>query len=326
MIVPDHWAEARVIHRTGKRQLTLRRFGWSMQSVEDAQAMADARVAAALARSLAGETLERRERKLAYNGAVGVPIREEVVSRQGEEVVTRNSYGARCLNSPHALFADIDFEPRHPIRDGLVVWLVLTTLAVAMGWYLQHKVLAAGLAALALLLAAPLTRWLRRLLSAARGGPAQWTRARLLDFLARHPAWAVRVYATPNGWRLLATHQGFDPLAPEVKAFFDSVGADPLYVRMCQNQRCFRARLSAKPWRIGMTEHLRPRPGVWPVHPSRLPLRAQWVARYEQAAAGYAACRWIETLGSGEVHPSLCAVVELHDRESRALQPGLKLA
>jgi hypothetical protein len=38
-----------------------------------------------------------------YNGAAGVPIREEIVGRHGETVITRNSYGARCLNMPNVL-------------------------------------------------------------------------------------------------------------------------------------------------------------------------------------------------------------------------------
>src|SRR5688572_18341267 len=64
---------------------------------------------------------------------------------------------------------------------------------------------------------------------------------------------------------------------------------DPVYRRMCRNQRCFRARVSPKPWRIGLTEHLRPRPGVWPVKPERLPQRNEWIRRYESQAGGVAA-------------------------------------
>jgi len=91
MIVPAFWAEARRRHRDGNRQVTIRRFGWSDASEADAQAMAEARASEALRRLLGGEPLERREPKLAYNGATGVPIREEVLSRHGEEVVTRNA-------------------------------------------------------------------------------------------------------------------------------------------------------------------------------------------------------------------------------------------
>jgi len=302
MIVPEHWAEAQAQQQLGGRQITLRRLGWSMRSAEDAQAMAEARVAEALQRSQAGESLPRRERKQGYSGAAGLPIREEVLSRWDEEVITRNSYGARCLNTPHALFADVDFEPLHPARKVFaVLGLLIAPLALLLGRAVQR--------------------------ARAPAPPDEAAvRTRLQRFLQQHPAWTVRLYVTPKGLRLLATHQRFDPAAPEVQAFFDAVGADPVYVRMCQNQRCFRARLSAKPWRIGLRERLRPSHAAWPLAPALQPQREHWVAQYEQAAAGYAACRWIETLGSGQVHPSLRAVVELHDRESRALQPGLKLA
>ena len=41
MIVPQYWAEARRRHRDSKRQITVRRFGWSDVSERDAQIMAD---------------------------------------------------------------------------------------------------------------------------------------------------------------------------------------------------------------------------------------------------------------------------------------------
>ena len=81
MIVPAHWAEARTHHHAGNRQITIRRFGWSDVSEEDAQAMAEARARDALQQVVAGQPLIRREPKVPYNGAVGVPIREEIVGR-----------------------------------------------------------------------------------------------------------------------------------------------------------------------------------------------------------------------------------------------------
>ncbi|MNZ90866.1 hypothetical protein D3C78_1098370 [compost metagenome] len=87
---------------------------------------------------------------------------------------------------------------------------------------------------------------------------------------------------------------------------------------MCQRQQCFRARLSAKPWRMGIAHHLRPRPGVWPVAPERLHARRDWVERYEAAARGYAACSFLEVLGSGVVAPAVARVQWLHDELSGA--------
>lgn len=46
----------------------------------------------------------------------------------------------------------------------------------------------------------------------------------------------------------------------------------PMYARTCRNQACFRARVTANPWRIGIARHLRPLPAVWPIPPA--PARA----------------------------------------------------
>jgi hypothetical protein len=326
MIVPTFWAEARERHRDGRRQVTVRRFGWSDASEADAQAMAQARASEALQRLLAGEPLARRERKLAYNGATGVPIREEVLSRHGEEVVTRNAYGAHCLNSPRALFADIDLAPPRRARHGRVVFGVLATICVGIGLALHRWGLAGGLLLAAAALSGAVASAIERAVVALRGGARHLARQRILAHLARHPDWALRLYETPAGLRLLATHRPFAPDAPDVREFFDAVGADPVYVRMCLNQHCFRARLTGKPWRMGIAGHMRPRPGIWPVDPSRRPVRDAWVRRYEAVAPGYAACRFVESLGAGTVHLDLRAVVDLHDRACQASKTALPLA
>ena len=128
----------------------------------------------------------------------------------------------------------------------------------------------------------------------------------------------LRVYRTPAGLRVLATHRTFDPSDPEVNECFRALGVDPLYARMCYNQKCFRARVSPKPWRVGIDQRLRPRPGAWPVAPEWLPGRAEWVAAYEEAARGFAACRYIDSFGRGGVHPAVRAVMNLHDALARA--------
>lgn len=326
MIVPDYWAQARRQHRASGRQITVRRYGWSLLSAADAQAHAETRAEDALRRILAGENLHRSEPKMAYNGADGVPIREEVLARHGEQVITRNAYGAHCLNSPNTLFADIDFQHDCPARASLLAFAVLALAAAAAGLWWQRWGVFFGLLLPALLLASPLAHGLMRLVVAARGGAEHLARQRLLGFMANHPAWGVRLYRTPAGYRLLVTHQPFDAGAAEVQHFFAAVAADPIYTRMCLNQRCFRARLTAKPWRIGIAAHMRPRPGVWPVHPQRMATRQAWITHYENRAAAFAACRYLETLGSAVVHAAVQPVLELHDRASRAHQTDLALA
>lgn len=116
MLIPYYWAEARLQNKSAGKQVTVRRWGWSDASQVDAQALADQRAQDALQRVLSGESLHRRESKNSYGGDEGVPIREEVVSRHGENVVTRNVYGSLCLNAPRVLFADIDAQWPYALR------------------------------------------------------------------------------------------------------------------------------------------------------------------------------------------------------------------
>jgi hypothetical protein len=60
-----------------------------------------------------GPEVERQEKRVSYNGSEGVPIREEVIQFHGDAVVSRNIYGALCINTPDVLFADIDFEENY---------------------------------------------------------------------------------------------------------------------------------------------------------------------------------------------------------------------
>jgi len=331
MIVPAFWAEGRIQARVGGRQITVRRFGWSDDSPLAAQAHADARTRDAFDRIAAGETLERRERRVPYNGADGMPIREEIVERHGDTVVTRNGYGARCLNTPEVLFVDVDFEDvRRAARATAARQALLPALAAggAAGWAASSWLAAAVAAAGVFLLV-----W--RLLASAQGrsraqageaGPEAAARQRIARFVAQHPDWHLRLYRTPAGLRVIAMHRTFSPQELAVADCLHALGADKVYARMCRNQNCFRARVSAKPWRIGIGEHLRPRPGVWPVAPQHLAQREAWVARYEAAARGHAACRFVEAVGaSGSVDPRARAVQGLHDALSRA-DSGLPIA
>jgi hypothetical protein len=332
MIVPDFWAEGRAQARKGGKQVTVWRFGWSDASQDEAQQMADQRAQEALARKLDGDRVNWREPKVPYNGAQGMPIREQVVSRHGDEVITRNSYGALCLNTPGVLFADVDLEST-PLRSWKVeMYLLLGVAALLCSWFfyrISSAILAGGLLlSWAILTRAVhrLRRFLQRRREAREGGLAAIALRRVKDFAAAHPDWGLRVYQTPAGLRLMATHRRFDPGEPAVAEFFDAVQADPLYVTMCKNQQCFRARLSAKPWRIGMRDRLRPRPGIWPVNPERLPERNAWLTLYDARASTFAACRFERALGNPAVAPDVAAVIDLHDSTARALQAELALA
>jgi hypothetical protein len=320
MIVPQFWAEGRLQHLERGRQITVRRFGWSDASEADAQAKADARAQDALDRLIAGEELVRREPRRAYNGAEGVPIREEIVSRHGDTIITRNAYGARCLNTPDVLFVDIDSAKKPaamPSLDFIAPLLAAATAswAIYRGWY----IVAVGIGVL--FVVHIVRQHLQRRQARPVGSAEDAARERVAAFVARNPEWRFRLYKTPAGLRALAMHRTFQPDEPAVAECFEKLGADPIYARMCFNQGCFRARVSAKPWRIGMHDHIRPRTGAWPVAPEHQAIRSAWIESYEQAARNHSSCRFLESIGSRVEHPSARTVQALHDELCRANTP-----
>lgn len=323
MQIPDHWAEARVVGKVKGKDRVVRRFGWSQTSAEDAQRQADARARAALAELQAGRPVAAREPKLPY-GDQGLPIREQVLARRGDLVVTRNSYGARCLNEPDVLFADLDLDPRLPWllerAFDLFAWaLGLASFAAALWMFWNGNKLGcmgiAGALFLPVFVVLARAAFRRRPTIVARSRRAMLARVRAVA--AATPGGHFAVYETPAGLRVLALHATFDPQGPAARDLFAALGSDPAYVQMCTLQACFRARVSGKPWRMGV-RHIVPRPGVWPVHPERLPRREQWIAEYEAAATKFAACRFLEDLGTGRVLPRCAEVQRLHDELSAA--------
>ncbi len=328
MIIPEFWAEARRQQRANGRQVTVRRFGWSNTSQAEAEALAEERADAAIENWKAGAQVPRREPKVPYNGAEGIPIREEVLARYGETVVTRNSYGAQCLNTPDVLFADVDLRDNGScLFVAVVTFTVVAAVAVMARTQLEwplHWSLVSGLAA-GFFGGLPLTVWLYGRVLKLRGGLSAIALQRITRFFDTHRDWSGQLYRTPNGFRVVAVQRLFSPGDPEVVGFFAAIQADPVYVRMCQRQQCFRARLTAKPWRIGIATHLAPRPGVWPLKPERLPERRAWVAEYERQARAFAACAFLQSFGTAPMHAGVREVVDLHDRLSQA-RSGLPLA
>ena len=158
-----------------------------------------------------------------------------------------------------------------------------------------------------------------------RGGKERISLRRVRRAISKNPNWSFRLYRTPNGYRVLATHALFQPNDDETIKLFRALGTDRVYVAMCRKQSCFRARLTPKPWRIGYLGHLKPRTGVWPIAPDRLPEREGWVNRYEQASKDYAACRYVDTLGSAMTCPKALEVQRLHDELCKA-HSGLPIA
>jgi hypothetical protein len=136
------------------------------------------------------------------------------------------------------------------------------------------------------------------------------------------PRSGVRVYRTRGGLRYLLTHGRPNPGSPETLKAMQTLGADPLYVRLCRAQECFRARLTPKPWRCGVSSlNIR-----YPYLDRQAENRVrEWTERYARRAEKFATCNLIAHLGSSAMDPLVARVVEYHDDKSK-IGSGLPLA
>ena len=371
MIVPRYWSEAKKTTRIARRQITLRRAGWSDNSEEEARQHAEQRLSAALEALSNTGSVRKKDRKVAYNGAEGLPIREEVISKDDDLVISRNSYGALCLNTPDVFFADIDFQsddgkcssasPKRLGRGQLVLALLgagafsfglspaiplpllslafLLSLAIVVGvWFAANRRSEKRLADDGTqgsqqsedLAQRQLDSYLQAYRSCAgySAGYAEDEQQFLLnieEFSQCYPELHLRIYRTPMGYRVLCMNELFDPTSERTLQLLQELESDSLYVQMCRNQRCFRARISPKPWRINI-DRLRPRPGVWPVKPEHVEQRQAWVSEYDDKAPAYASCHFVCQLGVSEIDPKADKVRRLHDDYCQALNTELPLA
>lgn len=275
--------------RDGQRIRVIAR-GWSNDSLEAAASVARDMARRVAERIAAGQT---QAKQYGYGDR---PLPEPVLRefRNGSStpsaVVTRNSYGALVLNTQNLMFVDIDRE------------------------------------APAAASAQSLVSGLRSLFGKPQAQPAPQPAADpvLADIqaIAERNHVSVRAYKTAAGYRVLIVSGRFDAGSTQSGALLEQFGSDPLYIRLCRTQQSFRARLTPKPWRCG----LRPPPVAFPFEtPQQEAQFREWEAKYNQAAAGYATCRFLGSFGSGGMDSSFAELVEYHDQESKAAS-GLTLA
>ena len=253
------------------------------------------------AESLAAEAAHRCAEAFASGGKLqrygypDRPLREQVLEQiknsAGREsaLVTRNSYGCNVLNVAQAMFVDIDIPEEDEGAGNKFA----------------------------------LPSFIRRLLGLSvpaspptdNRNPAVRVLAKVSEWTRCHEGWGWRVYRTKAGLRLLAVHNVFDPLSPQVETVFQELGADPLYARLCKVQECFRARLSPKPWRCGSVKP----PAGWPWSDadSEQAYR-KWERDYQRESAQYATCLFVGLIGNETVHPDVQPLIAFHDKETRA--------
>lgn len=258
---------------------------WSFHSAAEAQSLADA-AARQLADRFASGDLPPQRGGYYPNRPFREPVLQEIKNDAGEPVavVTRNAYGCLVLNTARVMFVDVDLpEPKSP---GLFSRLFGKSSAGA-------PVVTEG---------------------SALAKVEDWTRT--------HAGWGWRIYRTRAGLRLLATHALFDPEAAEAEGAFAALGADPLYRQLCKTQKCFRARLTPKPWRCGLHR----KPERWPFPDARAEKSFQkWDAQYQSYSFNWATCGLVKQIGNDTVHPGVQPVLKLHDERTK-VESGLKLA
>ena len=258
---------------------------WSTRSLAEAQSLADQAAQQLADRFRAGDFPPKGGGYYPDR-----PFREQVLKEIKDAtgntaaVITRNSYGCQVLNTARVMFVDIDLPEPKPTG------------------FFQRLFGKPDVSAPA----------------ASEGGALanieNWTRNR--------PDWGWRIYRTRAGLRLLATHDLVEADTSATKEIFEALGTDPLYQKLCQNQKCFRARLTPKPWRCGVHS----KPERWPWLDEKREKRFQkWETLYQSYAFNWATCELLRQTGNPAVHPEIQAVVKLHDQATKA-ESKLKLA
>jgi len=258
---------------------------WSSQSLAEAQSLA-AQAAQQLAERFKHGHIPQHHYGYYPDRPFREPVLREIKNRNGETaaVVTRNSYGCLVLNTSRVMFVDVDLP--EPKRPGLF------------------------------------QRLFRKPEIAPPDNPQNDAIAKAEQWARNHSEWGWRIYRTRAGLRLLATHTVFDPETAASNGVFDALGADPLYRRLCQTQKCFRARLTPKYWRCNGS-----RPPVrWPFENEKAENRFnKWQAKYDQLSTQFATCEFIRKIGNTDVHPDVQLILGLHDETTRA-ESKLELA
>lgn len=325
MIVPQYWAESKIKKIVKGRQFTIKRFGWSDVSEGEAKVNADARLDEAVKELESKGSVRRVDHKVRYNGAEGIPIREEVVARHGDVVISRNSYGALCLNVADVLFADIDCESEVPFSISAISFFLLSAVSIFVALDMSSWGWLFGLLLSAYALTPFVADIIHKSVLRLKGGAEQKVLNNIHQVSEENPDLHIRLYRTPLGYRVLLMNGIYEPGADASISILESLKSDRVYIQMCRNQNCFRARVSPKPWRIGV-ERLGPRPGVWPIKPGRLEDRARWIKAYEESSINYSSCHFLVKLGSNKVHEKAEFVRQLHDDMCKVLRNDLKIA
>ena len=258
---------------------------WSFRSFAEAQTLAE-QAAQQVAERMRHGDIPPRQHGYYPDRPFREPVLREIKNPAGEvvAVVTRNSYGCLVLNTARVMFVDVDLP--EPKRPGLFKRLFGKPEITPPGNPLNDVISKAEI-------------WMRN-----------------------HSGWGWRIYRTRAGLRLLATHALFEPETATSDGVFDALGADPLYRQLCSAQKCFRARLTPKPWRCGIGKP----PSRWPWLNEKAEAKfKKWETKYQSESGNWATCELVRKIGDANMHPDVQLILGVHDEATKA-ESKLELA
>ncbi len=279
MLIPKFWENANYQGRDHDgKDVAFSVWGWSCQSAADAKTMAVQRAKQAFDWWVNGG-----QRRSEYD-YLDQPLREEIVEAIESDseqvaVITRNRYGALVLNSASVCFVDVDFP-----------------IVRSAGFLDALKMM-----------------FSKRLRDLRREELRMVTLEKLKNWAASNSKRAFRLYRTAAGFRLLFTDTIYEPTSDQVRQLLEELGSDMLYRRLTEKQACFRARLTAKPWRIGCKKP--PNRYPWRDADSEIKYR-RWQRDYEIKCGTYGVCELVEVFGKGSDDEKIKLIVALHDKHT----------
>lgn len=273
----NFWARSEAIPANGEKVKFVKCVGYSNESTADALRVANERAQHAASMMNNNQPLDYSYRQL--------PFREEVIERftQDDELVTvlsRVHYGAIVLNTTQVLFADIDLpqgKPKAKSGGGL------------FSFFSKKK---------------PAT---------PPKPPGSDLIKKIEQLCEASPYLGLRLYRTAAGFRCMATSSTYAVNDDKATELLKSLRSDELYVTLCRRQRCFRARLTPKPHRLGMRQPPHHFPSQNQQEETAM---KQWLQEYEEKSKQYATCALVGQFGNQQISPDVESILELHEHFS----------
>ena len=152
--------------------------------------------------------------------------------------------------------------------------------------------------------------WLRSLFGRGPKKDKTYYLDQVYTFSGRNPEHSLTVYETHSGLRVFVTGEEYAPESEAAGIILELLHSDTLYRKLCLSQKCYRARLTPKPWRCGMD-----RP---PNHFPRETAEQQgtfgrWLLEYTRRSRSHSVCKPMATLGPGTMTDTARRILKAHD-------------